>query len=80
MVGACVVLVRALPLMPILVLTQVVNAVLLLPLLVFMYGISRDRDLHGRATRRPGPVRGVYLVAIALIGACVGALLVLSVV
>jgi Mn2+/Fe2+ NRAMP family transporter len=28
-------------------LTQALNAILLVPLLVFMYGIARDRDLMG---------------------------------
>jgi hypothetical protein len=38
-------------LVPILVLSQVLNVVLLLPLSVFMYGISRDRDLMGPGHR-----------------------------
>jgi hypothetical protein len=52
--------------------------VLLLPLLVFMYRIARDRDLMGDYVA--GPVLAAsYLVAIALIGACVVALGVLSI-
>ena len=54
---------------------QVVNAVLLLPLLAFMYGISRDHDLMGMgehaATRLTA---SAYLVAIVLITACILAL------
>lgn len=69
------VLIPGAPLVPILVLTQVVNAVLLLPLLAFMYGISRDHDLMGMgehaATRLTA---SAYLVAIVLITACILAL------
>jgi len=55
----------------------VLNAVLLLPLLGFMYGIARDRDLMGRYTASR-PMAFVYLVTIVLVAVCVGALLVLS--
>ena len=70
-------LVPGAPLVPILVLTQVLNAVLLLPLLVFMYGISRDRDLMGPYTATPGAA-GIYLATIAFIAACVLGLFVLG--
>src|SRR6266540_3695853 len=43
--GATVVLLPGLPLVPVLFLTQVVNAVLLLPLLVAMRGLARDPKL-----------------------------------
>jgi Mn2+/Fe2+ NRAMP family transporter len=77
-IGAAVVLIPGAPLIAILVLTQALNAVLLLPLLVFMYRIARDRDLMGDYVA--GPVLAAsYLVAIALIGACVVALGVLSI-
>ncbi|MFZ4518301.1 MAG: NRAMP family divalent metal transporter [Microthrixaceae bacterium] len=76
-VGAAVVLIPDVPLVPVLVLTQVLNAVLLLPLLVFMAGIARDRDLMGRFTAgRAATV--AYVVAIALIAACVVALFALQ--
>ncbi|MEI6621811.1 MAG: divalent metal cation transporter [Actinomycetes bacterium] len=73
LLGMGLVLIPGAPLIPILVLTQVVNAVLLLPLLAFMYGISRDRELMGKytATRLTA---SAYLVAIVLIAACIGAL------
>jgi Mn2+/Fe2+ NRAMP family transporter len=73
LLGMSLVLIPGAPLVPILVLTQVVNAVLLLPLLAFMYGISRDRDLMGihAASRLTA---SAYLVAIALISACILAL------
>ena len=76
--GAAIVLIPGAPLIAILVLTQALNAVLLLPLLVFMYRIARDRDLMGEYVA--GPVMaGCYLVAIAAIGVCVVALGVLSI-
>jgi len=45
--GAGFVVVPGIPLVPILFLTQALNAVLLLPLLVFLYGIVRDREIMG---------------------------------
>jgi Mn2+/Fe2+ NRAMP family transporter len=77
-VAASAVLLPGVPLIRILVLSQVLNAILLLPLLVFLYRIARDRDLMGRyaATRA---MAAVYLVTIGLVALCVGALLVLSV-
>lgn len=62
-VAALIVLVPGAPLIPILVLSQVLNAVLLLPLLVFMYGTSRDRDLMDVFTAsRPGSLNLVKLI------------------
>ena len=53
--------------------TLVLNAVLLLPLLAFLYGISRDRNLMGRF--RAGRAAAVpYLIAIAGIAVCITAL------
>lgn len=60
--AAAVVLEPSAPLIPILVLTQVLNAVLLPPL-AFMYGISRDRDMMGPYTATPGAA-GLYLATI----------------
>lgn len=73
-ISAAAVLVPGAPLISILVLTQVLNAVLLLPLLAFMYGLARDRDLMGEhaATRRES---AVYLVTIGLVSASVVATL-----
>jgi NRAMP (natural resistance-associated macrophage protein)-like metal ion transporter len=77
-VGAGLVLVPGVPLISVLVLTQVLNAILLLPLLAFMYGIARDHGLMGRyrATRAAA---GPYLVAIAAITLCIAALGVMEV-
>jgi Mn2+/Fe2+ NRAMP family transporter len=76
-VSALAVLIPGLPLIPVLVLTQVLNAVLLLPLLGFMLAIARDRDLMGRATAGRG-MTAAYVLAIAVISTCVLALLVLT--
>lgn len=72
-VGAGLVLLPGLPLVPVLVLTQVLNAVLLLPLLAFMYGIARDPGLMHRY-RAGRLTASSYLVAIVLITGCVVAL------
>lgn len=76
-VATTIVLIPGAPLIPILVLTQVLNAVLLLPLLAFMFGLSRDRDLMGDLVASR-PLSIVYLVTIGFIAACVGALLIFS--
>jgi Mn2+/Fe2+ NRAMP family transporter len=64
-------------LITILVVTQVLNAVLLLPLLVWMLGVARDRDVMGpyRVGRRE---QAVYVATIAMVACCVSALLVLQ--
>jgi Mn2+/Fe2+ NRAMP family transporter len=72
-VGAALVLAPGVPLVPVLVLTQVLNAVLLLPLLAFMYGLARDHDLMGRY-RASRLAAGPYLIAIAVIAVCIAAL------
>ena len=72
--AATLVLIPGAPLIRILVLTQILNAVLLLPLLLYMFGIARDGRLMGeyRASNR---MLAVYVVIIALIFLCVGTLL-----
>jgi NRAMP (natural resistance-associated macrophage protein)-like metal ion transporter len=77
-IPAAAVLVPGLPLVEVLVLTQVLNAVLLLPLLVFMCAIARDRNLM-REHRVSAPAAAAYAVAIGLIALCVAALLLLGV-
>jgi len=71
--AAGVILIPGAPLVPILVLSQVLNAVLLLPLLGFMYVIAKDRRIMG-ALSAGRSVRAMYLVCIAFIGLCIGAL------
>jgi Mn2+/Fe2+ NRAMP family transporter len=76
-IGAGLVLIPGISLVPILVGTQVINAVLLLPLLAYMSGIARDRKLMGEyAAGRV--VSSTYLVVIGLITVCILALGVLS--
>jgi len=67
------VLIPGAPMVPILVLTQVLNAILLLPLLGFMYGIARDRKLMGEHIASK-PMAATYIVAIVLIAICIAAL------
>ena len=71
--AAALVLMPGAPLITILVVSQVVNAILLVPLLVFMVGVSRDRDLMGDYTaKRPALV--AYLVTIVAGLVCILAL------
>lgn len=73
LVAAFIVLVPDAPLVTILIATQVLNAVLLVPLLFAMIGIGRDRNLMGQfAIGRAGMV--VYGVTTALVVSCVVAL------
>lgn len=76
-VGVVLVLLPGVSLVPILVLTQVLNAVLLLPLLAYMAGIARDRRLMGDYVAGRG-VTSVYYVVIGLVVVCIVAMLVLS--
>lgn len=69
-IGTVIVLAPDVPLVTILVGTQVLNAVLLIPLLIAMVGLGRDRDLMGRfATGRAGTA--VYGLTTAAVIACV---------
>ncbi len=72
--AAGLILLPGVPLIRVLVLTQILNAILLLPLLFFMYGISRDTRLMGEfaSTQR---MRFVYGIIISLVAICVIALL-----
>lgn len=76
-IASALVLVPGLSLVPLLVLTQVLNAVLLPPLMVLMYRLARDTQLMGDQ-RVNTALSGVYLGTIVLVGACIGALLVVS--
>jgi Mn2+/Fe2+ NRAMP family transporter len=77
-IAVAVVLIPGAPLVPILFLTQALNAVLLAPLLVLMAHMARDEDLMGR--QRSGRVAAVaYAVTIAVVVACVAALVALTV-
>ena len=77
LVGALTVLIPNIPLVTILVATQVLNAVLLVPLLFAMIGIGRDRDLMGRFTiGRASTI--AYFITTAVVVLCVAALAVTS--
>jgi Mn2+/Fe2+ NRAMP family transporter len=78
LVAAAVVLIPGAPVVPILFLTQALNAVLLPPLLILMARMARDPELMGR--QRSGRAAAVaYAVTIAVVVICVGALAVLTV-
>ena len=78
LLGALVVLIPNAPLVTILVATQVLNAVLLVPLLIVMVGIGRDRDLMGRFTiSRAATV--AYAITTIVVVLCVAALAITSV-
>ncbi len=77
-IGAGLVLIPGVPLVPILVGTQVINAILLLPLLFYMSGIAQSRTLMGEyAVGRL--TASAYWIVIALVIASIGTLAVLSV-
>jgi NRAMP (natural resistance-associated macrophage protein)-like metal ion transporter len=69
-ISAALILIPGAPLIKILIATQILNAVLLLPLLVYMFGIARDVKLMGeyRSTKR---MSIVYLIIIAIVAACI---------
>jgi len=76
--GAGLVLIPGAPLIPILFLSQALNAVLLLPLVWLIRRLASDREVAGElALGRRGRV--VTGVAFAFIAACVGALAVLEI-
>ena len=56
--------------MPILVGTQILNAVLLIPLLIVMIGMGRDRHLMGSFTMGRAAAVG-YILTTALVLLCV---------
>ncbi len=72
-VGAVIVLTPNVPLIAILVGTQVLNAVLLIPLLVAMIGLGRDRALMGRFAMGRAATIG-YAITTTVVVLCVVAL------
>jgi NRAMP (natural resistance-associated macrophage protein)-like metal ion transporter len=76
-VAVAIVLLPGVSLIPLLVLTQVLNAILLLPLLIFMYALGRDPDLMGEHRVR-GRSAAAYLGTIVAVAACIVALLALN--
>jgi len=77
-IAVAVVLIPGAPLVPILFLTQALNAILLPPLLILMARMARDPHLMG-PYRCGRVVAGAYAVTIGVVVACVGALAVLTV-
>ena len=73
-VAATLVLIPGAPLIRILVLTQILNAVLLLPLLLYMFGIAKDARLMGEY-KASSKMLIVYSLIIAVIFICVATLL-----
>jgi Mn2+/Fe2+ NRAMP family transporter len=73
-VSAFLILIPGAPLIKILVITQVINAILLLPVLMYMYGISKDERLMGEfvATRT---MKTIYQVIIAVVGIAISCML-----
>ena len=74
LVSAALILIPGAPLITILVVTQVLNACLLLPLLGYMYGIAKDKRLMGEYAATT-TMRSVYGVIIALVAICVTCML-----
>ena len=73
--GAVAVLIPSVPLVTILVGTQVLNAVLLIPLLFALIGLGRDRDLMGpftmgrAATTAYGLTTAMVVLCVAILAA-----------
>jgi hypothetical protein len=72
--SATLILIPGAPLITILVVTQVLNAILLLPLLIYMYGISKDERLMGEfvATRT---MKTIYQIIIAVVAIAISCML-----
>jgi Mn2+/Fe2+ NRAMP family transporter len=75
--GAAIVLIPGVPLVPVLFLTQVLNAVLLLPLLVALRTLGRDRELLGALANGRGAdlvaLGALAVVALSIVGLAVAA-------
>jgi Mn2+/Fe2+ NRAMP family transporter len=76
--AVAIVLIPGIPLVPILFLTQALNAILLLPLLVFVFAITRDREIMGEYANGRG-ANAIVVIAIGLLALCIAALGVASV-
>lgn len=71
-ISAIFILIPGAPLITILVVTQVLNAILLLPLLIYMYGISKDERLMGEfvASRTMKVIYSIIITVVAIALAC----------
>ena len=72
--SATLILIPGAPLITILVVTQVLNAILLLPLLIYMYGISKDERLMGEFVAT-STMKTIYLIIIAVVGVAISCML-----
>ena len=70
--SAILILITGAPLIKILVFTQVLNAILLLPLLIYMYGISKDKVLMGEfvSSKKMRVIYGVIISIVAIAICC----------
>ena len=73
-ISAVLVLLPGAPLITILLWTQVLNAVLLLPLLCYMFGIARDKRLMGEYRSGRG-MQSVYVLIIAMVAVCIACMI-----
>ncbi|MCX6450513.1 MAG: divalent metal cation transporter [Actinobacteria bacterium] len=73
-ISAVLILIPGAPLIKILVLTQILNAVLLLPLLLYMFGIAKDERLMGEYVASKN-MRRLYLVIISVVAFAIGCML-----
>lgn len=73
-IAAILVLLPGAPLITILLWTQVLNAILLLPLLCYMFGIARDRRLMGEY-RAGKSMQSLYVLIIGLVAICIGCMI-----
>ena len=73
-IAAGLILLPGAPLVTILLWTQVLNAVLLLPLLCYMFGIARDKRLMGEF-RAGTQMQGLYLLIIGMVAVCIACML-----
>lgn len=73
-IAAGLILLPGAPLVTILLWTQVLNAVLLLPLLCYMLGIARDKRLMGEY-RAGSRMQAVYLLIIGMVSVCIASMI-----
>ncbi|HET9759379.1 MAG TPA: hypothetical protein VFP51_06480 [Nocardioidaceae bacterium] len=74
MLAASLVVLPHVPLVPLLVSTQALNAVLLVPLLVVLHLLSRDRETMGEHVVGPAVARA-QLAVLVMVVACVALVL-----
>ena len=73
-ISAILVLLPGAPLITILLWTQVLNAILLLPLLCYMFGIARDKRLMGEF-RAGARMQSIYVLIIGMVAVCIACMI-----